>query len=290
MKSRIKKTAAGNSHLDNNPNKWNSPQERMRTRVLEEEEKFILSRFDLSSDITVARLTEDELEVETDVPSILATLLDDFCGEVVMNDGEIVRYRFRKVGFNKKRIKRLSLIGCFGTKRFEPVAEIFIEYGGFRLGSVACHMPDAPLGNCCRIVPVTFGDGTERCEKCASVAEGAIVVVQDAILHRPRKVKHRDTERALEYLYGEGKPQVKKSGTTIKLGSSSVHIDSDRKFRWTNYWIVGGHLRQYQRDGVRKTSYIEPYLKGPERDSDEAKAFLAEYIKSDAARRKTIVL
>lgn len=270
---------------------WNSPIERMRTDALAAEDKYILSHWNIESDTVVEQLTEFGVvakEGKTDVPSVKATLLDDFSGTLLFDSGVLAKYRFRKCSFGKERIKHFQKIGRFGVKRFEPCAEVLIEYDGVRVGLVIAHMPDDPIGNCSKSFTITFSEDVNLAGHVVPIVLDAIIVVQDAILHRPRSVKRQSPEM-LERFSGGMKPE-RKGATTIRLGETRVHICSEKRFRWTDYWIVGSHIRRHEVNGEIRTSVIEAYLKGPERESEEAKQFLRCYLESEAARKKLITL
>lgn len=289
MKVRTKKAEAPKQF--DNPRYWNSPIERMITNAMAEEQNYMFSRWDLESDTVVEPITWAEIVARTDtvdVPSVKATLLDDFYGEVLLESGKVVRYRFRKCSFSKKRFERVRKIARKGLTKIEPIAEWFAECDGVRVAEVLCFVPSSPLGDCTCYVPASFGDGTGFAEQVADAVNSAIAVVQDAILHRPRSVK-REQSAAIELAPASFQPKAK-SATTIRLGKTQVHIKSEKHFRWTQYWIVGSHDRQHEVNGVTKISHIGAYLKGPERESEEAKQFLACYLESEAANKTKITL
>lgn len=297
MKVRTNKAKA---KTHDNPASWNTPMERLRSNAMVEEEKYVFSHWNMDSDIQIEPVTVAFVDVKCvniDIPSIWATLLDDFAGEVFDEEsGKTFRYHFRKISFGRKRVDRMRMLGRFGTKKFTPAAEIMVECDGNKIGNVICDLPNQPMGDRTAYLPSTFGAG-ELMEHFANKAICAMLVVQNELLHRPRTVKRDDSKSdgTLERATASKKPREKKAGTVISLRKAHVHIETDRRFRWTDYWIVGGHIRQQKvKNGAGevsvKTTYIQPYLKGPERESKEALLFLQRYLEDDMAKKAKIVL
>jgi len=297
MKVRTNKTKA---KTRDNPASWNTPMERLRSNAMVEEEKYVFSHWNMDSDIQIEPVTVAFVDVKCanlDIPSIWATLLDDFAGEVFDEEsGKTFRYHFRKISFGRKRVDRMRVLGRFGAKKFTPAAEIMVECEGDKIGNVICDLPNQPMGDRTAYLPSTFG-ASELMQHFASKAISAMLAVQNELLHRPRTVKRDDSvsDEPLERATATKKPREKKAGTVISLRKTHVHIETDRRFRWTEYWIVGGYIRQQKvKNGaggvVVKATYIQPYLKGPERESEEALASLQRYLDDDMAKKAKIVL
>ena len=252
-----------------------------------------------SSEIVVTGLTESIVHAyDTDdilIPSIKSCPISDFSAEVALNDGSTLKFRFAKEVFAKD-----SQIRIMSSKKVEPIATIYIEFGEDRMVRILSYDPKGEVGDCTYYVDLNLLTDLEHdvLQRLFEVAYNAVRVVQYHVLTRAKIIKHKipantqphtNTSTATKATDPTAKTHAE---SQIVLGEKgvTVYTTSTQKMRWTQWWIVGSHYAQRTlRSGETVMVKIRAYTKGPEKNSQEALDSLAAYVANEKANELKVV-
>lgn len=261
-----------------------------------------LRTFSLESDIKVEGLTIEKIDHydfdAMDIPTIYAAPLDDFSVSLQV-DNELIKAHWQKRSFSADTVKRIRAVAHKGN--IQPVCVVFFEGFGIKEAYALCHDPDGSINHCQKTVPLLFGENTDEARLLWDIAYRALCLVQNEILHKnkavhkinevPRKPEETDSGHSS----AASKNRITKHKTVIRLSKSIVNIytTSNERHHWTQWWIVGAHLRTTEKklpNGKTEkiVSKIQPYLKGPGRNSEEAKSYFESYLRTSESKNINI--
>lgn len=258
--------------------------------------------FSTESDVIVEGLTDKKIDAydwdkEMDIPTVYAAPIDDFVAHIRVGN-ELIKARWLKYSFSRDTTRYIQ--SFYGLHKVIPVCVLFFEGFGTRIAHAICHDPSGKPGNCTVIEPLLIGKTSDKSKILSHYGYNALCIIQNEILHR-RKQTHKLKESPLpddiDSTIGHSATgsKISKHKTIIRLSNNVVNVytSNPERQRWTLWWIVGAHFRTTERKTPNGTVEqhvvkIDAYLKGPERNSEEAKSFFEAYLRTKESKEINI--